>query len=154
MIGNEVFQPQPNKIIEYLNKGATLIANEVDTLDFNVGSIANILEQKFSDRNISMPKINENQALILDNTHVLENIIGTARGIYYSYLKSKFFIMPGVPNEMKHMQKQSPNMGAPCEKQMEYFYNIFAIWEPAAPRDTNNSKNLQNLENLGKFQKF
>ena len=43
--GNEVFQPQPNKIIEYLNKGATLIANEVDTLDFNVGSIANILEQ-------------------------------------------------------------------------------------------------------------
>ncbi len=48
--GNEVFQPQPNKIIEYLNKGATLIANEVDTLDFNVGSIANILEQKFSSK--------------------------------------------------------------------------------------------------------
>ncbi|PPR79401.1 MAG: hypothetical protein CFH01_00458 [Alphaproteobacteria bacterium MarineAlpha2_Bin1] len=48
--GNEVFQPQPNKLIEFLNKGATLIANEVDTLDSNIDSIAKILEDKFSSK--------------------------------------------------------------------------------------------------------
>ena len=48
--GNEIFQPQPNKIIEFLNKGATLIANEVDTLDTNISSIARILEDKFSSK--------------------------------------------------------------------------------------------------------
>ncbi|MAR79652.1 MAG: hypothetical protein CMM18_05430 [Rhodospirillaceae bacterium] len=47
---NEIFQPQPNKIIEYLNKGATLIANEVDTLDQNISLISSILEEKFSSK--------------------------------------------------------------------------------------------------------
>ena len=47
---NEIFQPQPKKIIEYLNKGATLIANEVDTLDQNVSLVSSILEEKFSSK--------------------------------------------------------------------------------------------------------
>ena len=42
----------------------------------------------FVNRNIKMPEINKNQALILDDTNILDNPIGTARGIHYKYSKS------------------------------------------------------------------
>ena len=65
-----------------------------------------ILEQRFHDRNIKMPKINNNQAITLKDTTILDNSIGTARGIYYKFSKSKFFIMPGVPDEMCMMMEK------------------------------------------------
>ena len=63
------------------------------------------IKQKFLDRNIEMPKINQNQAIVLDGTDIIKNPIGTARGIHYKYLKSSFFIMPGVPSEMYKMME-------------------------------------------------
>jgi len=61
------------------------------------------LNQMFLDRNIKMPEINENQGLILDKTNILDNSVGTARGLHYKHLNSNFFIMPGVPSEMYQM---------------------------------------------------
>lgn len=61
------------------------------------------IKQKFIDRNLSMPKINQNQAIILEGTHIIDNELGTARGIYYKKSKTNFFVMPGVPAEMYNM---------------------------------------------------
>ena len=61
------------------------------------------LNQLFLNRNIKMPVINQNQALILNDTNVLNNSMGTARGLHYKHLNSDFFIMPGVPSEMYKM---------------------------------------------------
>ena len=63
------------------------------------------IKQKFLDRNIEMPKINQNQAIVLDGADIINNPIGTARGIHYKHLKSNFFIMPGVPSEMYKMME-------------------------------------------------
>ena len=63
------------------------------------------LGKKFSDGDINMPQINKNQALVLENTEILDNSLGTARGIYYKHLETNFFIMPGVPAEMYCMLK-------------------------------------------------
>ena len=64
------------------------------------------LKKKFIDRNIKMPNINEKQGLILDNTNILDNPIGTARGLHYRKLKTDFFVMPGVPDEMYLMMEE------------------------------------------------
>jgi len=58
------------------------------------------LNRAFLDRGIKMPDINKNQAIILEGCDILDNPYGTARGIYYNYSESFFFIMPGVPYEM------------------------------------------------------
>ena len=78
------------------------VFNLKSTIDQNYFKI---LEGKFSDRNIKMPEINKNQALTLKDTTILANSLGTARGIYYKYSKSRFFIMPGVPHEMYHIME-------------------------------------------------
>ena len=65
-----------------------------------------ILDKAFQDRGIKMPKINQNQGLVLDSTDILNNTMGTARGIHYKHSKSDFFIMPGVPAEMYRMMKE------------------------------------------------
>ena len=61
------------------------------------------LNKMFKDRNMKMPDINKEQALVLKNTNILKNSIGTARGLHYNHSKSNFFIMPGVPSEMCQM---------------------------------------------------
>ena len=65
------------------------------------------LESMFSNRGVRMPKINENQAIVLEGCEIIQNPIGTARGIYYKYLKSQYFIMPGVPKEMYNMMEKN-----------------------------------------------
>ena len=65
------------------------------------------LHKMFLDRNIEMPEINKNQALVLENTNILDNPIGTARGLHYRYSKSNFFLLPGVPSEMYNMMKKN-----------------------------------------------
>ena len=76
------------------------------------------IEQKFLVRNIVMPKMNQNQAVVLDGADIIDNPIGTARGVYYQHSKSNFFIMPGVPSEMYRMMDDIilPNyIGKPIE---------------------------------------
>ena len=65
------------------------------------------LKKKFLDRNIKMPQINKNQGLILEGTNILNNPIGTARGIHYKESITDFFIMPGVPDEMYDMMEKT-----------------------------------------------
>ena len=61
------------------------------------------LEERFKNRGIKMTKANESQAIVLDKCIAINNPIGTARSIYYKYNKIKFFVLPGVPSEMREI---------------------------------------------------
>lgn len=57
----------------------------------------------FSKRNIDMPKINVEQARIPENSTMIENDFGTAPGLIFERDNKLFFVLPGVPLEMKTM---------------------------------------------------
>lgn len=57
----------------------------------------------FSSRNINMPKVNEDQALVPKNSKVIWNANGTAPGIWIEKDKKIFIALPGVPYEMRSM---------------------------------------------------
>lgn len=59
------------------------------------------VESNFRKRGISMPKINQNQALIPQGAKALNNLWGTAPGIFIEDGKKLFFALPGVPLEMR-----------------------------------------------------
>jgi len=57
----------------------------------------------FDKRGVRMPEINEEQAMIPDNAIVLENDYGTAPGLFFKNRNAMFYVLPGVPVEMKAM---------------------------------------------------
>ncbi|MCK4385874.1 MAG: competence/damage-inducible protein A, partial [candidate division Zixibacteria bacterium] len=61
------------------------------------------IEKSFENRGLSMPKINQNQALIPQGAKSLANRWGMAPGIFIEEGNSLFFALPGVPLEMKWM---------------------------------------------------
>jgi nicotinamide-nucleotide amidase len=72
----------------------------------------NILKERFQKLNFKMPNLNKNQAFKSKKGQMIENLIGTARGLHYTkghssrfFKKSHFFALPGVPQEMKSMMK-------------------------------------------------
>jgi len=61
------------------------------------------IEKSFEARGLSMPKINQNQALLPQGAKPLANRWGVAPGIFIEEGNSLFFSLPGVPLEMKWM---------------------------------------------------
>ncbi len=61
------------------------------------------LRQRFRARKIKMVKTNEEQALVPDNATVIKNKVGTAPGLLFEKSNKYFFVLPGVPVEMKIM---------------------------------------------------
>ena len=59
------------------------------------------LRQRFRARKIKMVKTNEEQALVPDNATVIKNEVGTAPGLLFEKNNKYFFVLPGVPIEMK-----------------------------------------------------
>jgi nicotinamide-nucleotide amidase len=57
----------------------------------------------FEKRNIEMPAINRDQALVPKIAKIIQNPIGTAPGLLFEKPNQLFFFMPGVPREMKQM---------------------------------------------------
>jgi nicotinamide-nucleotide amidase len=57
----------------------------------------------FESRNIQMPEINRNQALVPAAAQIMFNPIGTAPGLIFKKDQCLFFFMPGVPREMERM---------------------------------------------------
>ncbi|MDB3883641.1 CinA family nicotinamide mononucleotide deamidase-related protein [Candidatus Marinimicrobia bacterium] len=79
-----------------------------------------ILKERFERLNYKMPNLNKNQAYKSKKGQMINNMVGTARGLYYTKdhsslfktvkvalkggpKKSHFFALPGVPQEMKSM---------------------------------------------------
>jgi nicotinamide-nucleotide amidase len=59
------------------------------------------LRQRFKARKIKMVKTNDEQAMVPDNATVIENEVGTAPGLLFEKNNKFFFVLPGVPIEMK-----------------------------------------------------
>jgi len=64
------------------------------------------LKGRFAKRNIKIPEKNRNQATCPDNGEVINNPVGSARGLFYNKNGIKYFAMPGVPSEMKGMMTE------------------------------------------------
>ena len=67
----------------------------------------NELKTRFAKRNIKIPEKNKNQANRPNNGNVINNPVGSARGLYFERDGIKYFAMPGVPAEMKAMMDSS-----------------------------------------------
>ncbi len=65
--------------------------------------ILNAIKHRFARRNIEMAKINEEQAMVPRKAVILENEVGTAPGFLFQKNGKRFYVMPGVPQEMKSM---------------------------------------------------
>jgi nicotinamide-nucleotide amidase len=61
------------------------------------------IEKSFEEHGLSMPKINQNQALLPQGAKPLANRWGVAPGIFIEEGNSLFFVLPGVPLEMRWM---------------------------------------------------
>ncbi len=61
------------------------------------------LKKRFAERNIQIPEKNRNQAMRPSNGNVIDNPVGSARGLHFERNGMKYFAIPGVPNEMKAM---------------------------------------------------
>jgi len=61
------------------------------------------IEQIFAKYKKSMPIENVKQAEVLRVSEVLFNNAGTAPGMWVKFMEKHFFIMPGVPTEMKYL---------------------------------------------------
>jgi len=81
-----------NTLCKYFNTG--LVFHEA-TFSF--------IKQRFANRNISMNKLNRNQALVPENCTVLPNKVGTAPGMWFEKNDTIFVSVPGVPFEMEYL---------------------------------------------------
>ncbi|MCK4689321.1 MAG: competence/damage-inducible protein A [Candidatus Marinimicrobia bacterium] len=57
----------------------------------------------FEKRSQKMPDVNKVMAYIPDNAVILPNTLGTAQGMRFEKDETIFYVMPGVPAEMKQM---------------------------------------------------
>ncbi len=68
--------------------------------------VLNHVESLLSARGVVMNDLNRNQALVPTGAIVLPNKIGTASGLLFERGARRFFSLPGVPFEMKHLMKE------------------------------------------------
>lgn len=61
------------------------------------------IETLFSKSNRPLLELNTKQAYVLDIAEVLFNKAGTAPGMYIQEKSKHFFVLPGVPSEMKYL---------------------------------------------------
>jgi len=62
-----------------------------------------VITERFATRGLDIPQNNRSQAIVLIGADIIENPVGTARGIHINDNQSHYFVMPGVPREMKGM---------------------------------------------------
>lgn len=69
-------------------------------------TLAEVIREKFRQRNRTMSDNNLRQAYYPEGADILEAFPGTAPGIHLQYEGKHLFLMPGVPAEMKVMMEQ------------------------------------------------
>lgn len=70
-------------------------------------TLAGIIQEKFAIRNIEMSSNNYRQAYYPKGSQVLDHFPGTAPGLYLNHHQKHYFLLPGVPYEMKSMFENS-----------------------------------------------
>ncbi len=62
-----------------------------------------VMQQKYSSRNRSMPQSNSKQAMLPQGAELVDNPVGTACGFAVRLNRAIFYFTPGVPSELKKM---------------------------------------------------
>ncbi len=78
-------------------------------LELDVETYENI-KRRTIERGQNMTKEREKMALIPRGSNTIKNKVGTAPGIEFVYGNSRFFMLPGVPKEMKPMMESIGEM--------------------------------------------
>jgi nicotinamide-nucleotide amidase len=61
------------------------------------------IEKIFEGRNLRMPEVNRNQAMVPQSAKLVKNSFGTAPGLLLEKNRKQYYFLPGVPMEMKAM---------------------------------------------------
>lgn len=77
--------------------GGTLVLNN---------EILEQVRERFRRRGIEMAQVNEEQAMVPNNAEIMRNEKGTAPGMIFRRDGRSFYVMPGVPFEMKDMMSR------------------------------------------------
>lgn len=106
------------------------------------------IKKLFERRNIPMPEINRDQAMVPKIAKVIPNDYGTAPGYDITKNGKRFFIMPGVPYEMKGMMEQTilPELKNYIQSK-GVFYNQKILYTTGIPESALYSK-LQDIRPL------
>lgn len=106
------------------------------------------IKKLFERRNIPMPEINREQAFVPEVAKVIPNDFGTAPGYDISKNGKRFFIMPGVPYEMKGMMESTilPDLKNYIRSK-NIFYNQKLLYTTGIPESALYSK-LQDIKPL------
>ncbi len=65
------------------------------------------LKEIFDERGYEMPESNRGQAYVPDKGDIIPNPKGSARGVKYVANKTSYYVLPGVPSEMKAMMEKT-----------------------------------------------
>ncbi len=106
------------------------------------------IKKLFERRNIPLPEINRDQAMVPKIAKVIPNDYGTAPGYDISKNGKRFFIMPGVPYEMKGMMEQTilPELKKYIQSK-GIFYNQKILYTTGIPESALYSK-LEDIRSL------
>ncbi|GAA5098169.1 CinA family nicotinamide mononucleotide deamidase-related protein [Wohlfahrtiimonas larvae] len=93
-------------------------------------ALAETIKEKFAIRNIEMSQNNYRQAYYPKGAVVLDQFPGTAPGLYLNHDNTHYFLLPGVPYEMKAIFESSVITKlreiAPIEEQI--YTEIVKVW--------------------------
>jgi nicotinamide-nucleotide amidase len=65
------------------------------------------IETFFKKRGRKISTVNREQAMILKDVELIDNLVGLAPGFIFSKNKCTYYFLPGVPSEMKQMMEKS-----------------------------------------------
>jgi nicotinamide-nucleotide amidase len=66
-------------------------------------AVVSRIRERFSRRGLTMPEINRRQGMVPDGATLLENVNGTAPGLWLEHGRTAIVLLPGPPREMKPM---------------------------------------------------
>lgn len=106
------------------------------------------IKKLFERRNIPMPEINREQAFVPRLAKVIPNDYGTAPGYDITKNGKRFFVMPGVPYEMRGMMENTilPDLKNYIQSK-NIFYNQKILYTTGIPESALYSK-LQDIKPL------
>ncbi|MBN1559221.1 competence/damage-inducible protein A [candidate division KSB1 bacterium] len=120
--------------------GARFVVNE---------EVLERVRERFRKRGLQMAKVNEGQALVPENAEIIVNELGTAPGMVFRTTEKLFYVMPGVPGEMKAMMMDAvlPQLKTRLSGSAVRVKNLMTTGVPE-------SALFERLDNLDEIQKY
>ena len=87
------------------DKTKDTICRYFDTKLIASQSVLQNIKELLGRRGIALNRLNRDQALVPENSHVFQNKLGTAPGLLLEKNGCSFIFMPGVPYEMKYLME-------------------------------------------------